>query len=362
MRRGVPRLRQRRLARPAGPERHAAGGRAAGHHEPPLQEQPRRHLHRRHGEGRTDAAGLGVRGHGGRLRQRRLRRPLHHLLRPERALPQQRRRHLHGRDREGRSRAKTPCATAPAAPGSTTTATAASTSSSPTTSTPTLEKLPKPGENPDCRWKGVPVNCGPRGLPTGFARLYHNNGDGTFTDVSKPSGRRRRLGLAIRMTAVAADYDNDGWPDIYVACDSTPSWLFRNQHDGTFRQEGLERGVALSEDGMEQAGMGVGRRRLRPRRQPGHLQDPLLRRHERPLPQRRQGLLRRRHHTRRPGRGDALRRMGSGHGGPRQRRPPRPVRGHRERLSRGGAARCPPTPSRRRGWSSATSATAASRS
>ena len=60
------------------------------------------------------------------------------------------------------------------------------------------------------------------------------------------------------MTAVAADYDNDGWPDIYVACDSTPSWLFRNQHDGTFREEALERGVALSEDGLEQAGMGVG--------------------------------------------------------------------------------------------------------
>ena len=59
------------------------------------------------------------------------------------------------------------------------------------------------------------------------------------------------------MTVVAADYDNDGWPDIYVACDSTPSWLFRNQHDGTFRQEGLERGAALSEDGLEQAGMGV---------------------------------------------------------------------------------------------------------
>jgi enediyne biosynthesis protein E4 len=59
------------------------------------------------------------------------------------------------------------------------------------------------------------------------------------------------------MTAVAADYDNDGWPDVYVACDSTPSWLFRNQHDGTFREEALERGVALSEDGLEQAGMGV---------------------------------------------------------------------------------------------------------
>ena len=60
------------------------------------------------------------------------------------------------------------------------------------------------------------------------------------------------------MTAVASDYDNDGWPDIYVACDSTPSWLFRNEHDGTFREEGLERGVALNEDGIEQAGMGLG--------------------------------------------------------------------------------------------------------
>ena len=59
------------------------------------------------------------------------------------------------------------------------------------------------------------------------------------------------------MTVVAADFDNDGWPDIYVACDSTPSWLFRNQHDGTFREEALERGVALSEDGVEQAGMGI---------------------------------------------------------------------------------------------------------
>jgi len=121
----------------------------------------------------------------------------------------------------------------------------------------TLEKLPKPGENPDCTWKGVPVNCGPRGLPTGYAQLFHNNGDGTFTDVSKASGIAA-AGGSYPMTAVAADFDNDGWPDIYVACDSTPSWLFRNQHDGTFREEGLERGVALSEDGMEQAGMGIG--------------------------------------------------------------------------------------------------------
>jgi len=121
----------------------------------------------------------------------------------------------------------------------------------------TLEKLPKPGENPDCTWKGVAVNCGPRGLPTGFVQLFHNDGDGTFTEVSKSSGVAAASG-SYPMTAVAADFDNDGWPDIYVACDSTPSWLFRNQHDGTFREEALERGIALSEDGMEQAGMGVG--------------------------------------------------------------------------------------------------------
>jgi hypothetical protein len=121
----------------------------------------------------------------------------------------------------------------------------------------TLEKLPKPGQNADCRWKGIPVNCGPRGLPHGSVRLYHNNGDGTFTDVSQQSGVARASG-SYPMTAVAADYDNDGWPDIYVACDSTPSWLFRNQRDGTFREEALERGIALSEDGMEQAGMGIG--------------------------------------------------------------------------------------------------------
>jgi len=120
----------------------------------------------------------------------------------------------------------------------------------------TLDKLPKPGSNPDCTWKGVAVNCGPRGLPMGSAQLFHNNGDGTFTDVSKQSGVAAASG-SYPMTCVAADYDNDGWPDIYVACDSTPSWLFRNQHDGTFREEALERGIALSEDGMEQAGMGV---------------------------------------------------------------------------------------------------------
>jgi hypothetical protein len=120
-----------------------------------------------------------------------------------------------------------------------------------------FKAIPKPGENANCTWKGVSVNCGPRGLPPGGCYLYKNNGDGTFTDVTRESGVGKATG-SYCMTAVAADLDNDGWPDIYVACDSTPSFLFRNNHDGTFREEGLERGVALNEDGMEQAGMGVG--------------------------------------------------------------------------------------------------------
>jgi len=102
----------------------------------------------------------------------------------------------------------------------------------------------------------VPVNCGPRGLPYGSHLLYRNNGDGTFTDVTAASGIGKTEG-GFGLTVAAADFDNDGWPDIYVACDSTPSLLFRNNHDGTFTEQGLERGVALSEDGMEQAGMGV---------------------------------------------------------------------------------------------------------
>ncbi|HXJ38324.1 MAG TPA: CRTAC1 family protein, partial [Bryobacteraceae bacterium] len=120
-----------------------------------------------------------------------------------------------------------------------------------------LAKVPKPGAGAFCNWKGVPVNCGPRGLPVGRNWLFHNNGDGTFSDVSAKAGiLKARPGYGL--TAIAADLDNDGWPDIYVACDSTPSLLFRNNHDGTFREEGLERGAALNEDGVEQAGMGVG--------------------------------------------------------------------------------------------------------
>jgi hypothetical protein len=120
-----------------------------------------------------------------------------------------------------------------------------------------LRKTPKPGESKFCNWKGLPVNCGPRGLPPGGCALYRNNGDGTFTDVSARSGVGAAKG-SYPMTAVAADFDDDGWADIYVACDSTPSFLFRNNRDGTFSEVGLESGVARNEDGMEQAGMGLG--------------------------------------------------------------------------------------------------------
>lgn len=120
-----------------------------------------------------------------------------------------------------------------------------------------FEHAPVPGENVNCNWKGVPVECGPRGLPTGKPSLYRNNGDGTFTDVSQEAGIASASGC-YGMTVVAADLDEDGWPDIFVACDSTPSLLFMNNHNGTFREEGVLRGVALSDDGLEQAGMGVG--------------------------------------------------------------------------------------------------------
>jgi enediyne biosynthesis protein E4 len=120
-----------------------------------------------------------------------------------------------------------------------------------------FDKVAAAGRDQSCNWKGVPVECGPIGLPQESPRLYHNNGDGTFTDVTARSG----IGAVkpgYGLTAVAADFDGDGWQDIYLACDTSPSLLFRNNHDGTFTEVGLESGVALNEDGQEQAGMGLG--------------------------------------------------------------------------------------------------------
>ncbi len=117
-------------------------------------------------------------------------------------------------------------------------------------------KIPEPGTGGYCQWKGIPVMCGPRGLPFARNRLFHNDGGGRFTDVSLASGIGRSKGC-YAFTVVASDFDNDGYPDLYVACDSTPSLLHHNNKDGTFEDIGLLSGVALNEDGQEQGGMGV---------------------------------------------------------------------------------------------------------
>lgn len=119
-----------------------------------------------------------------------------------------------------------------------------------------LAHAPEPGKGANCTWKGIPVNCGPKGLPTDTNLLYHNNGDGTFTDVSDRSGISGVQGR-YSMTAITTDFNDDGWPDIYVACDSTASTLYRNNQNGTFTDVAVETGAAYNEDGQAQAGMGV---------------------------------------------------------------------------------------------------------
>jgi len=120
-----------------------------------------------------------------------------------------------------------------------------------------LATAPKPSlAVPHCNYEGVPVNCGPEGLPKAQNYLYRNNGDGTFTDVSNESGVAGFRG-SYALTAISIDADEDGWPDIFVACDSTPSMLLMNNHDGTFREEGLIRGVAVNSVGQQLSGMGA---------------------------------------------------------------------------------------------------------
>ena len=119
-----------------------------------------------------------------------------------------------------------------------------------------LATAPEPGEGANCLWKGFPVNCGPKGLPTDTNRLYHNEGGGRFRDVSEESGIARVQGR-YPMTAAAADLDGDGWVDIYVACDSTAAIQYRNNGDGTFTDVAVVSGSAYSELGNAQAGMGL---------------------------------------------------------------------------------------------------------
>jgi hypothetical protein len=132
-------------------------------------------------------------------------------------------------------------------------------------------KSPKPGEATYCNYNEIPVPCGPQGFAGGTNILYRNRGDGTFVDVSEESGIARPRGASSMvfvgrnwqptgsygMGAVAADFDNDGWPDIYVASDSAPSLLYRNNHDRTFREIAVPAGCAFDENGVALSGMGV---------------------------------------------------------------------------------------------------------
>jgi enediyne biosynthesis protein E4 len=119
-----------------------------------------------------------------------------------------------------------------------------------------IKTAPRPGEGQMCIWKGVPVMCGPRGLDSTPNVLYHNVGGGHFANVSASSGIEKTNGHYC-LGVSTLDYNRDGWPDIYVACDSTPSILYRNNKDGTFTDVAVDAEVAFDEDGREQAGMGA---------------------------------------------------------------------------------------------------------
>jgi hypothetical protein len=120
-----------------------------------------------------------------------------------------------------------------------------------------MNHLPEFGkDDKTCRFRGVLVQCGPRGLPGESDFLFRNRGDGTFEDVSKKAGvddPQHTFG----MQAIWGDYDNDGWPDLYVTNDGDPNLLYHNKHDGTFEEVGLLSGTALSLDGREKGGMGA---------------------------------------------------------------------------------------------------------
>ena len=118
-----------------------------------------------------------------------------------------------------------------------------------------LKTAPLPESGP-CLYKGLTVACGPPGLAGAKDILFHNNGDGTFSDVSAKAGILKKQGT-YGLGVLVGDFDNDGWPDIYVADDSSPSALWKNNRDGTFTDIGVEAGVAFGPDGKTQAGMGV---------------------------------------------------------------------------------------------------------
>jgi enediyne biosynthesis protein E4 len=119
-----------------------------------------------------------------------------------------------------------------------------------------LNNLPEFGSNRFCRFKGILVQCGPWGLEGESDFLYHNRGDGTFEEVSVKAGVHDEIGY-YGLGAIWADYDDDGWPDLLIANDSVPNYLYHNNHDGTFTDVGMLSGVALSGEGLELGNMGV---------------------------------------------------------------------------------------------------------
>jgi enediyne biosynthesis protein E4 len=119
-----------------------------------------------------------------------------------------------------------------------------------------LNNLPEFGKDKTCQFKGIAVQCGPRGMPGSGDSLFRNNGDGTFTEVSKKAGVSDPNGY-FGMSVVCSDFDDDGRIDIYVANDSTPNLLYHNNGDGAFKEIGFLSGTALSQDGAEQGSMGV---------------------------------------------------------------------------------------------------------
>ena len=119
-----------------------------------------------------------------------------------------------------------------------------------------LDDLPKFGSSPTCTYRGIAVQCGPRGLKGAGDSLFHNNGDGTFSNVTKQAGVEDARGF-YGMGLVWADFNNTGRPDIYIANDSTPNYLYKNEGNGKFTEIGLESGTAVNEDGSEQGSMGI---------------------------------------------------------------------------------------------------------
>ena len=119
-----------------------------------------------------------------------------------------------------------------------------------------INNLPAFGSTKFCQFKGAPVQCGPWGMEGESDLLYHNRGDGTFEEVSKKAGvddPEKYYGLG----ATWGDYDNDGWPDLFVADDATPNHLYRNNHDGTFTDQAMIAGIALNSEGQALGSMGV---------------------------------------------------------------------------------------------------------